>query len=139
MMTSVSNKTFNVSGYILILKLERRTRLKVGALGELELKPGYYLYVGSAKKGIARICRHFRKNKKLRWHIDYLSLAAEPVLAYLFQEEECDIARELAKSFEGIPHFGSSDCKCKTHLFYSEEFPSFEGAVLKREDCQHKL
>ncbi|MGB9617311.1 MAG: DUF123 domain-containing protein, partial [Desulfomonilaceae bacterium] len=38
--------------------------------------PGYYVYLGSAKQygGIeSRVNRHLKKNKKLRWHIDYLT------------------------------------------------------------------
>ncbi len=111
--------------YILIIRLTTPTKIKVGKLGTLEFKPGYYAYVGSAMNSIeARVRRHLRKTgKKLFWHIDYL-LASEyaEVVDVLIKEsnkkEECEIAGKLAERFESIPKFGCSDCKCKSHLFY---------------------
>jgi len=122
--------------YVLILRLEKGSRVRVGRLGEVKFKPGYYYYVGSAKKGNSRICRHFRREKKMRWHIDYLSVVATPLLAYILNKEECDTAKKLSKSFEAIPGFGCSDCSCKTHLFYSKEFTELDDSILKPEDCQ---
>jgi Uri superfamily endonuclease len=54
-------------------------RLRVGALGEFDFPAGQYLYTGSARRNLeARIARHLRRDKPLRWHIDYL-LTAEGV------------------------------------------------------------
>ncbi len=36
------------------------------------------------------------------------------------REEECRAARHLDKRFEVIQKFGSSDCPCSGHLFYSK-------------------
>jgi hypothetical protein len=51
--------------YLLIIRLNEEKKLKVGALGTIDFKPGYYIYVGSAMNGlIPRIRRHFKKEKK---------------------------------------------------------------------------
>ncbi len=124
--------------YVLVLRLEKDSKVRVGSLGDVNFKAGYYFYVGSAKKGKSRICRHFRKEKKMRWHIDYLSVVATPVLAYILNEEECDTAKKLSESFREIPGFGCSDCSCRSHLFYSKELTELSGSVLRPEDCQQK-
>ena len=79
--------------------------------------------MGSAQRNLsARIERHSRKEKPLRWHIDYLSVQAQMLGAILLagpRERECELARELAGMYElPVPGFGSSDCRCGGHLFY---------------------
>ena len=34
---------------------------------------------------------------------------------------ECELARRLEEVFRSFPGFGSSDCRCPSHLFFSEE------------------
>jgi len=59
--------------YILLIKLLKDSEIKVGSLGTISFKKGFYVYVGSAMGGLEqRINRHLRKNKKTFWHIDYL-------------------------------------------------------------------
>ncbi|HDO20376.1 MAG TPA: DUF123 domain-containing protein, partial [Candidatus Bathyarchaeota archaeon] len=84
---------------------------------------GIYVYVGSAQNSLEkRIARHFRKKKKKFWHIDYL-LENENVkiITVLYKiaprREECRIAKEINNIGSPIKGFGSSDCKCKSHLF----------------------
>ncbi|MCD6466081.1 DUF123 domain-containing protein [Candidatus Bathyarchaeota archaeon] len=84
---------------------------------------GIYVYVGSAQNSLEkRIARHFRKKKKKFWHIDYL-LEDENVkiITVLYKiaprREECRIAKEINSIGSPIKGFGSSDCKCKSHLF----------------------
>ena len=61
--------------YVLIIHLSQERDIVVGKLGELSFKKGYYAYVGSALGGLeGRIKRHFRKEKKAHWHIDYFCL-----------------------------------------------------------------
>jgi len=111
--------------YFVILKLDEDKEIEIGKLGRIEFKKGYYVYVGSAKRGFnKRVRRHFKRKKKLRWHIDYFSSHAEAIEAYRAKIDECKVA-ELASHFmEGIKKFGASDCKCKTHLFYSTDYPT---------------
>jgi len=119
--------------YILVIKLESGGSYPIGKLGALDFPAGYYCYVGSALNGVeARISRHFRPEKKLHWHIDYL-LQHAAISATVYAEiprkrgpskhvlrEECRIARYLARFFAGVRGFGCSDCRCPSHLFYSE-------------------
>jgi sugar fermentation stimulation protein A len=126
--------------YILLLKLDRRKRIQVGKLGDCTFRRGYYLYVGSAMNNLsARIARHARLRKKLHWHIDYLRQEARYVAGLPIRSSkrlECVIAQALSERFVGGPsRFGSSDCRCGTHLFFSDsnplEQPAFDG-VLQR-------
>ena len=109
--------------YIIIMKLNTERNIRTGRLGVLHFPPGYYAYIGSALGGFkSRIKRHLSKNKKLKWHIDYLLNEAE-VLQITFcitkRQLECVLAQSLAKDLIPIPYFGSSDCRCKSHLYFS--------------------
>jgi len=105
--------------YILIIEVKKDMKVKIGKLGALFFKKGYYAYVGSAMNGLeGRISRHLRHDKKMHWHIDYLLAKAEiKEIWYKEKSKECEIAGKL--SFPFIKNFGCSDCKCKSHLFYS--------------------
>jgi sugar fermentation stimulation protein A len=47
---------------------------------------------------------------------------ALPMLSY--RNLECDLAAELAAlGGEPVPRFGSSDCKCESHLYYFKRPP----------------
>lgn len=113
-----------VSGsYVLLLHLAEDKLIPVGRQGVLDFSAGYYAYVGSAMNGLyQRINRHLRREKKRHWHIDYL-LEEAPVVGIIACEDEkrveCKIAGLLAKEFDTIKSFGSSDCNCPGHLFYS--------------------
>ena len=120
--------------YILLVRLPEAMPVRVGGLGVFDLQAGYYLYVGSALRGLrSRLARHLRVEKRLHWHIDYL-LAAAPVTeiwAHCGKERyECIWARALAASGELLPsvaRFGASDCDCPTHLFYSPSRPRLQA------------
>jgi len=108
--------------YILILRLSRDLTLRIGSLGHVELNAGYYIYVGSGMGNVLkRVERHFRKGKRRRWHIDYLTEVADEMYALIIPSDvkiECQIARFFACNFRGIKGFGCSDCSCESHLFY---------------------
>ena len=109
--------------YILLIKLRADREITIGRLGLFHFKRGIYAYVGSALGGFkSRIRRHLKKNKKLQWHIDYLLEFADisDVLTIETNKRlECAVARALGEHFEAVLGFGSSDCKCKSHLFFS--------------------
>lgn len=109
--------------YLLILSLESAREISVGRWGMLQFAAGYYAYVGSAMGGLeARLARHMRENKRHHWHIDDLLVLARleaVVWAQLSQKVECRLARFMASRFSSIPHFGASDCRCPSHLFWS--------------------
>ena len=112
--------------YIAVFYLTRRQRITVGKLGCYDFSVGYYFYVGSAQRNLdSRIERHGRKNKTLRWHIDYLSVKADMLGAITVRgkrSRECELAEEFGQAYElAVPGFGASDCRCGGHLFYARE------------------
>lgn len=114
--------------YLLLFKLQNKEKIRVGNLGEKIFEKGFYVYVGSGMKNLTkRINRHLKKNKKLKWHIDYLIPKAQnlkTISIRSFERLECKIAKDLALiSDYMIINFGASDCKCKSHLFYFSKNP----------------
>ncbi len=73
-----------------------------------------------------RVKRHLRlpKQKNKHWHIDYLLENKEVSIIKLYlipnkQKLECKLAQELLSISDGfIDKFGSSDCRCQSHLIY---------------------
>jgi sugar fermentation stimulation protein A len=113
--------------YILLIEIPRGVRMRVGALGPLKFTQGFYAYCGSALGGLAaRINRHLRREKKVKWHVDHL-LKKGRVRTVLYavtnERLECQLAKGLGYAFNYYPGFGSSDCHCPSHLFFSEELP----------------
>jgi sugar fermentation stimulation protein A len=109
--------------YQLYLRLRTRVRIQIGRLGAFEFPVGSYVYTGSALNGLERrIARHRRREKRLHWHIDYLLAHAEieRVLVFPTRERlECELNQRTMTEGGGqvvVPGFGSSDCRCKTHL-----------------------
>jgi len=114
--------------YVAVFVLGHSRRIRVGRLGRFEFPAGVYLYVGSAQKNIdARLARHARKDKPLRWHIDYLSTKADMLGAIVLagpKHRECRLAgRFSAFCRRHVAGFGASDCRCGGHLFYSAALP----------------
>lgn len=113
--------------YVLAIALGSDHDIEVGALGTLHFDEGVYCYVGSAMNGLdQRVSRHISKDKRVRWHIDRLTMAADSVEAYEsypIHIPECTLAR-MAEGCGMTPShrgFGCSDCDCPTHLFMSDE------------------
>jgi len=109
--------------YTLVIKLNKPRTIIVGKLGRISFSARYYVYVGSAFNGLeARIARHLRKEKKLHWHLDYFLKKArveEIFYSVTMKHKECAVALGLAKKLSPIPNFGSSDCRCLSHLYFS--------------------
>ena len=114
--------------YLLLIKLKTKAAIKAGRLPRSVFPAGYYLYVGSAMSGLsARLSRHRRRNKRSYWHIDYLTARVGEVLPLAIrgsESQECEIAASLSSIMQAGPKkFGSSDCDCTTHLFFSSTNP----------------
>ncbi len=112
--------------YILLIKLPEEKAMAVGRLGPVLFPCGNYAYIGSALGGLKqRLDRHLRTDeKKLHWHIDYLLEKAhieEIITCETNERTECAIARALSERYDSIPGFGASDCRCRSHLFYSTD------------------
>ncbi|MDY6877566.1 MAG: GIY-YIG nuclease family protein [Chloroflexota bacterium] len=111
--------------YVLILHLPRPAAITVGRLGCFRFPAGWYTYAGSARGpgGLAaRIARHLRVSKPLRWHVDYLRGHAQLVEVWYTegrQRKECGWAAAVS-ALPGasipVPRFGASDCHCPAHL-----------------------
>jgi len=117
--------------YALILQSDSTTRVQIGRWGQLDLLPGYYIYIGSAfgPGGVrARVMRHLLTDKPKHWHIDYLQEFVIPVAAWISYETE-KLEHQWARVFYNIPEltpiqsFGCSDCKCYSHLFHTPTKP----------------
>ncbi len=113
--------------YCLKINCKKNSKIPIGRLGRIEFKKGWYLYIGSASGGIeARVLRHLRKRKKLFWHLDHL-LAAEGTgveKIYFIQSEkrlECFISKMVSLVLKPVKGFGSSDCRCRGHLYLFPE------------------
>jgi endonuclease-3 len=130
--------------YCLLLRLAKGRTIRV-ARRERTFPAGYYLYVGSAMNGLeARIRRHLSSKKKPHWHIDSLTRHANihRVFRQLIRSKdaECRLARKLSsrKDTTEIRGFGSSDCRCSSHLFYFQAKPDFNPFdLLRRTQVEH--
>lgn len=117
--------------YCLILKVSKPINLKVGALGKIHFEKGTYCYIGSAMNGIEqRIGRYLKlKNRggKKFWHIDHLLTNPNVKIEKVYVKQtnkkslECMTAQSISGSSIQVPNFGSSDCKCNSHLFKIEK------------------
>lgn len=132
----------NAGTYALFMNLENSQLISVGRLGKCDFPAGYYIYAGSALNGLdSRLKRHLQTEKSLHWHIDYLLLQARIIQIWYSLSEirlECvwnKIISDLPGASPYLPGFGSSDCKCRTHLTYFLTIPSFSefrGKLLDR-------
>jgi sugar fermentation stimulation protein A len=120
--------------YLLIVELAQPIDVIVTSGKTFVLEPGYYGYIGSALNGLQkRIDRHLSRNKKLHWHIDYLlQIATIESVIYVASNKriECLIAQELIKKHQYVSGFGCSDCRCKSHLFYSDDIKAMKNNAM---------
>jgi Uri superfamily endonuclease len=136
--------------YALIFSARRKYRAEIGKLGSLELKPGFYIYVGSAfgPGGLkARIDHHRKKADHPHWHMDYLGpffklieiwYTYDPVQREHLWAKIISNTRGASVPLDG---FGSSDCRCRAHLFFRTTKPSirtFRQKIFTRIDNHGK-
>jgi len=122
---AVLEKYWGIKGlYLLLLHLEKGS-YSIGKLYTGVLPGGTYAYIGSAwgPGGLgARVSRHLSANKRIHWHIDWLTSDTRCKLTgvYLFPrvKGESEMYRILSEIGEClIPGFGSSDDRgSKCHL-----------------------
>jgi endonuclease-3 len=142
--------------YVVAAWVPRRETIVVGALGPVTLARGWHAYVGSARRGRdARVARHRRAAKPLRWQVDYLFSRHPATRAWLFDTPlaECELAARLCApgrpgtalgqpdpgGSEGAvavgpvvrvaTRFGASDCGCAGHLLYATRLGALQAAV----------
>lgn len=116
--------------YALLLRADTAQTIEVGALGELAVRPGRYVYVGSAfgPGGVrARVHRHARDDGATHWHIDYLRAVTTLARVWWTHDDarrECAWATALhdrVRATVPLRGFGASDCTCQSHLIRMQE------------------
>jgi len=112
----------NETSYQLRIDVSQPLRCAIGRLGEFDFPAGRYVYTGSARRNLdARIARHIRHEKALRWHIDYLltSPGVCVVEVVRWRRGECGLNRASRGRILAVG-FGASDCRadCGAHLKY---------------------
>lgn len=122
--------------YLLFCWLDRPlARVRIGRLGQYDLAPGCYLYIGSAfgPGGLrARLAHHQRREKpRPHWHFDYLRpfLDIQEVWAISagarhMEQEWCASLLATGLWSVPIPGFGASDSACPAHLLYRPGKPA---------------
>jgi Uri superfamily endonuclease len=124
--------------YTLVLRLDQAQEIEVGSLGTVQFVEGCYCYTGSARGpgGLKRLERHKRvllgASSVRRWHIDYLlpyTSLVEAVVTHTSADLECRIARRIGSELKLVPHFGSTDCRCPSHLHFSREPDQIKDVV----------
>ncbi len=119
--------------YTLLIELEKSTDIRIGALGLIRFGRGLYTYTGSAlgksQSLRARLTRHTRNTKTLRWHVDYLLQSGKIRSIVLCESRirlECPVNQALGSMTKGTvvaKRFGASDCRmnCQAHLYHQPE------------------
>lgn len=99
--------------------------MTVGRRGRGSFPAGFYVYLGSALSGVeARVARHLRPEKRIRWHIDYLLEHVRIIEVWAGPSDErleclcAQLVRMLPGAMLAFPHFGASDCGCAGHLVW---------------------
>ena len=140
MASSVVDKGRKQPGtYVLLFRLDSELSLPTGSLGLTVYPSGWYAYVGSAMGGLAgRIRHHLRPHQRPHWHIDYLlphGAAAMVIVGPATRRLECLVAGALARRFQVLRRFGSSDCRCPGHLFHDDEARPIVTTALEALRC----
>jgi Uri superfamily endonuclease len=124
--------------YTLILCLPGAERIRVGSLGVMDFAGGFYSYTGSARGcgGLKRVDRHILVSKGTnttrRWHIDYLlphTCVQEVFISKTNLDLECCIATAMGARLISVPGFGCTDCRCPSHLHYSQYLDEMRAAA----------
>ena len=116
--------TADSGAYLLVIDLATTLVLDVPRAAPATLPPGRYVYCGSAygPGGIrARVRRHLRHDKAIRWHVDRLTAVGRVVAVHAAPGgSECALFEQVMKTPGAsvpAPGFGGSDCRrCPAHL-----------------------
>jgi Uri superfamily endonuclease len=121
--------------YHLVISLPADRIVRIGRLGTYQFPRGYYVYTGSARSGLgSRLGRHLRRSKLLHWHIDYLLREGRLEEAYyrvtteLLECEANEAIGRMPGAREVVRGFGSSDCRCSSHLWHFRSKPLAGGS-----------
>jgi len=143
----VANRTINkaVGIYLYRFRIDPGGRIEVGRLGAYDFPPGWYVYAGSARGGLrSRLLRHLRGPAagRFHWHVDYLAPFASQKSFAVVRDEldgECrlnDSVAAIAGARAPVAGFGSSDCRCTSHLHRlpAALWPDYPGLAAWQEE-----
>ena len=149
--------------YVAAAWVPRRETIVVGSLGLVTFTRGWHAYVGSARRGRdARVARHRRADKPLRWHADYLFARHPATRAWLLDTplSECELAARLRAAgapgrnaaavapgrggpaatgnapVAAAPRFGASDCDCPGHLLHAQRLDALRATLARIPGCR---
>ena len=122
--------------YVLEIFSPRTFTIQHKVFHHIKFKKGFYYYTGSGQKNLyKRIERHLKKNKKLFWHIDYITslpfikIFRVKIFPDMPKKFECILVNILTHNYEiifPVKNFGNSDCRnCCSHLLYSKKKLNF--------------
>jgi histidyl-tRNA synthetase len=106
---------------VMAIELADTVVVMLSGRSSIALPAGRYLYCGSAKGpgGLkARLSRHMRRGKSVRWHVDQLTEWGLVIGSWIFPRgDECEVVQMCSYLPMPIAGFGSSDCAtCRSHL-----------------------
>lgn len=130
---------------MLIIQVEQPVSVQIKSMGEVSFESGLWVYVGSAMGDGStslenRLRRHFRKEKTIYWHIDYLLDADTEIVEAIWAESikpiECDLVQSIAAHDDfrpGPKAFGSSDCRrgCIAHTYFYEGDEKIHNSLIQ--------
>jgi Uncharacterized conserved protein len=111
--------------YVLLLRNYQLHRIRIGRLGLLTFREGFYAYFGSmfGRGGLrARIRRHLRKKRgREHWHIDYVLRYMEVEAVYILPRKDLEsrLSRRAVERYSYVEGFGCSDRRGdRSHLIH---------------------
>jgi Uri superfamily endonuclease len=119
--------------YALILSTAADELLQIGRLGQLHVRGGFYVYIGSAfgPGGVrARIAHHCRRAARPHWHIDFLRVVARlTAIWYTYdtlrrEHQWAEVLQRTPGASIPLQRFGASDCTCASHLYFLSTRPA---------------
>ena len=122
--------------YALLLSAASDELVQIGRLGQLHVRAGFYVYVGSAfgPGGVrAHLAHHCRPAARPHWHIDYLRVAAHIITIWytydtLRREHQwAEVLQRACGASIPLQRFGASDCTCASHLYCLRTRPSWNA------------
>jgi sugar fermentation stimulation protein A len=122
--------------YAMVIRNDRNQTIKVGRLGEIPFKKGYYLYIGSALRSVEnRVKRHGKTIKSSFWHIDFIVPGPMKIEKIYIIRRRDRIESKLVKAMMGISegvirHFGATDSDQESHLLYFADTPVRKSAFI---------
>jgi Uri superfamily endonuclease len=118
--------------YALILSSRVVRPLAIGRRGQLDVRRGFYVYVGSAfgPGGVrARVAHHQKLAVRPHWHIDYLRRVTQLEETWVTydpvrrEHQWAEMFGRLRGATIPLAGFGATDCACEAHLYFFRTRP----------------